>query len=69
MLNDCGRRTTTDPDDLVRRKLADTEIYLTATDIPVDTGRAFRLPFDEPASLGAGSPHPSYRVRVIVATV
>lgn len=46
--------TTTDPDDLVRRKLANTEIYLTATDIPVDTGKAFRLPFDELASLGVG---------------
>ncbi len=46
--------TAPNPDDLVRRKLANTEICLTATDIPVDTGKAFRLPFDQLVGLGVG---------------
>lgn len=43
-----------DPDDLVRQKIANTEIYLTATDISVDTSRAFRLPLDKLTDLGVG---------------
>lgn len=41
-------------DDLVRQRLANTEIFLSSTDIPVEPKNAFRIPFDKLTDLGVG---------------
>lgn len=38
----------------IREQLANTEIHLAATDIEINTDKAFRLPLDQIATLGVG---------------